>query len=184
MKCLSLVVFCILAAAFLSPVTAQSPGWTLADTHPDTGGRAPVSPGGKVMPPGSSPLSVLAGCSGDIDKICQGRSGLYSARACLTENKAKLSPRCVVDLGKAELELVFQGGIDRRQQRLHHVVEQMAETNRAQHRKAGVMGDLLGGRLVHGGANLRAGPVLTSLFRDHRPCAGLPVAPPPPPRHD
>ncbi len=29
-----------------------------------------------------------------------GPLGLYSARACLTENKAKLSPRCVVDLAK------------------------------------------------------------------------------------
>ena len=95
-KPILLAVFCLFAA----PAFAQGPGWTLADTQPDTGGRAPVAPGGKVLPPGSSPLSVLAGCSADIDKICQGRSGLYSARACLTENKAKLSPRCVVDLAK------------------------------------------------------------------------------------
>ena len=84
-------------AASLSVAQAE-PGWTLADTYPDTGGRAPVAQGGKVMPPGSSPLSVLAGCSGDIDKLCQGRSGLYAARACLTENRAKVSARCVVDL--------------------------------------------------------------------------------------
>ena len=95
-KPILLAVFCLFAA----PAFAQGPGWTMADTQPDTGGRAPVAPGGKVLPPGSSPLSVLAGCSADIDKICQGRSGLYSARACLTENKAKLSPRCVVDLAK------------------------------------------------------------------------------------
>ncbi|MES2472567.1 MAG: hypothetical protein V4601_06980 [Pseudomonadota bacterium] len=99
-----LAVFCILASPGLNQSWAQNtspaPGWTLADTQPDTGGRAPVAPGGKVLPPGSSPLSVLAGCSGDIDRICQGRSGLYSARACLTENKARLSPRCVVDLAK------------------------------------------------------------------------------------
>ena len=89
----------VLLIASLSPAIAE-PGWTLADTYPDTGGRAPVAQGGKVLPPGSSPLSVLAGCSGDIDKVCQGRSGLYSARACLTENKVRLSPRCVVDLAK------------------------------------------------------------------------------------
>lgn len=96
-KPILLAVFCMFAAA---PSWAQSPGWTLVDTYPDTGGRAPVAPGGKVLPPGSSPASVLAGCSADIDKMCVGRSGLYSARACLTENKAKLSPRCVVDLAK------------------------------------------------------------------------------------
>ncbi len=95
-KPILLAVFCLFAA----PAFAQGPGWTLADTHPDTGGRAPVAPGGKVLPPGSSPRSVLAGCSADIDKMCVGRSGLYAARACLTENKAKLSPRCVVDLAK------------------------------------------------------------------------------------
>ena len=52
----------VLLAASLSPALAE-PGWTLADTYPDTGGRAPVAQGGKVLPPGSSPLSVLAGCS-------------------------------------------------------------------------------------------------------------------------
>ena len=100
MKSTTLAAFCIFAAALSSTALAQSPGWTLAGTHPDTGGRAPVAPGGKVLPPGSSPLSVLAGCSGDIDRMCVGRSGLYAARACLTENKARLSPRCAVDLGK------------------------------------------------------------------------------------
>lgn len=83
--------------ALFSPVLAQ-PGWTLADTTADTGGRFPVAHGGKVLPPGSSPLSVLAACSGDIDRLCQGRSGLYAARACLTENRARLSGRCMVDL--------------------------------------------------------------------------------------
>jgi sugar lactone lactonase YvrE len=88
-----------LAALLLAATPALAePGWKLADTHPDTGGRAPVAPGGKVLPPGSSPLSVLAGCSGDIDRICKGRSGLYAARACLTEKKAQLSARCVADL--------------------------------------------------------------------------------------
>ena len=87
----------VLLTASLSPAIAE-PGWTLADTYPDTGGRAPVAQGGKVLPPGSSPLSVLAGCSGDIAKLCNGRSGLYAARACLTENRAKLSGRCVADL--------------------------------------------------------------------------------------
>ena len=91
----------VLAAPLLlaaTPPAAAAPGWKLADTYPDTGGRAPVSHGGKVLPPGSSPASVLAACSGDIDRMCVGRSGLYAARACLTENKAKLSQRCLADL--------------------------------------------------------------------------------------
>jgi len=87
----------LLAGALFSPAWAE-PGWTLADTTADTGGRFPVAHGGKVLPPGSSPLSVLAACSGDIDRLCQGRSGLYAARACLTENRARLSQRCMVDL--------------------------------------------------------------------------------------
>jgi hypothetical protein len=82
----------LLLTACLSPALAE-PRWTLADTTPDTGGRAPVAHGGKVLPPGSSPLSVLASCSGDIDRLSQGRSGLYAARACLTENRARLSAR-------------------------------------------------------------------------------------------
>jgi len=87
----------LLLTATLAPALAE-PGWTLADTYPDTGGRAPVAHGGKVLPPGSSPLSVLAGCSGDIEKLCNGRSGLYAALACLRENRPKLSGRCVADL--------------------------------------------------------------------------------------
>jgi DNA-binding beta-propeller fold protein YncE len=92
-------VLCILMAAIL-PAAAAPPGlgWKLAGTYPDTGGRAPVAHGGKVLPPGSSPASVLAACSGDIDRLCAGRSGLYAARACLTENKARLSQRCTADL--------------------------------------------------------------------------------------
>jgi sugar lactone lactonase YvrE len=90
--------FAALMLAFSVCFAMAEPGWTLVDTYPDTGGRAPVAHGGKVLPPGSSPLSVLAGCSGDIDKICKGRSGLYAARACLIENRAKLSPRCIADV--------------------------------------------------------------------------------------
>jgi len=62
--------FCILVAIVLPAVAASEPGWKLAGTYPDTGGRAPVAHGGKVLPPGSSPASVLAACSGDIDRIC------------------------------------------------------------------------------------------------------------------
>src|SRR3954471_21601272 len=90
---------CVLALCLASaPAFAGGPGWKLAGTYPDTGGRAPVAHGGKVLPPGSSPASVLAACSGDIDRMCNGRSGLYAARACLTENKARLSNRCLADL--------------------------------------------------------------------------------------
>ncbi|MFO1248126.1 MAG: hypothetical protein U1E93_07900 [Alphaproteobacteria bacterium] len=89
-----IVALCILAC----PAAAAAPGWRLADTWPDTGGRAPVAHGGKVLPPGSSPASVLAACSRDIDRMCKGRSGLYAARACLSENKGHLSQRCLVDL--------------------------------------------------------------------------------------
>lgn len=95
-----LAAFLLAAPLLLAamPPAAAEPGWKLADTYPDTGGRAPVSHGGKVLPPGSSPSSVLAACSGDIDRMCVGRSGLYAARACLTENKARLSQRCLADL--------------------------------------------------------------------------------------
>jgi sugar lactone lactonase YvrE len=95
---IGLMAVCMAALTFSIAPSLASPSWILADTYPDTGGRAPVAHGGKVLPPGSSPASVLAGCSGDIAKICAGRSGLYAARACLTENKARLSRRCVVDL--------------------------------------------------------------------------------------
>jgi sugar lactone lactonase YvrE len=88
----ALILFAVAAPAFAAP------GWKLADTWPDTGGRAPVAHGGKVLPPGSAPGSGLAACSADIDRMCVGRSGLYAARACLTENKAKLSNRCLADL--------------------------------------------------------------------------------------
>lgn len=74
------------------------PGHVLADTYPDTGGRAPVAHGGKVLPPGSPGSGVLANCSGDIDRLCVGRSGLYAARTCLTENRAKISTQCRADL--------------------------------------------------------------------------------------
>ena len=93
MRRLLIALFCILALP-----AAAAPGWKLAGTTADTGGRTPVAHGGKVLPPGSSPLSVLAACSDDIAKLCNGRSGLYAARACLTENKARLSKRCLVDL--------------------------------------------------------------------------------------
>jgi sugar lactone lactonase YvrE len=81
-----------------APAPLPQPGFVLADTHPDTGGRAPVAHGGKVLPPGSPGSGVLAGCSGDIDLLCVGRSGLYAARTCLTQNQARLSPRCRADL--------------------------------------------------------------------------------------
>ncbi len=84
------------AAAPASP--AGAPGYILTNTYPDTGGRAPVAHGGKVLPPGSPGSGVLAGCSADIDRMCVGRSGLYAARTCLSQNRARLSPRCRSDL--------------------------------------------------------------------------------------
>ena len=95
MRRLSIAAFCIL---ILPAAAAPLPGWKLAGTTADTGGRAPVAHGGKVLAPGASPLSVLAACSEDIAKLCAGRSGLYAARACLSENKTRLSRRCTVDL--------------------------------------------------------------------------------------
>ena len=66
-----LAAFFILAPILILAIlpAAAAPGWKLADTYPDTGGRAPVAHGGKVLPPGSSPASVLAACSGDIDRM-------------------------------------------------------------------------------------------------------------------
>jgi hypothetical protein len=51
----------MLAAAGLA-APARQPGFVLADTYPDTGGRAPVAPGGKVLPPGSPGSGVMANC--------------------------------------------------------------------------------------------------------------------------
>jgi sugar lactone lactonase YvrE len=73
-------------------------GFVLTGTHPDTGGRAPVAPGGKVLPPGSPGSGVLANCSGDIDRLCAGHSGLYASRTCLTLNKTRISAQCRADL--------------------------------------------------------------------------------------
>ena len=42
----------LMLALSFSPAKAE-PDWTLADTYPDTGGRAPVAQGGKVLAPRS-----------------------------------------------------------------------------------------------------------------------------------
>jgi len=97
MRCVGILALsCLVASAALAAPAA--PGWFLQGTHPDTGGRSPVGPGGKVLPPSRDGGAVLAGCSDDIEKLCQGRSGLYAARACLTENRARLSGVCKADL--------------------------------------------------------------------------------------
>jgi len=72
----------------------KSPGWFLAGTAPDPGGRLPVGPGGRVAPdPGSARPGPLAACSDDTAKFCSGQTGL-GARACLTENAGNLSRQC------------------------------------------------------------------------------------------
>jgi len=102
MRCVGILAFLCLAVPIAASGAAlaapASPGWFLQGTHPDTGGRSPVGPGGKVLPPSRDGGAVLAGCSDDIEKLCQGRSGLYAARACLTENRVRLSGICKADL--------------------------------------------------------------------------------------
>ena len=59
------------------------------------------------------------------------------------------------DLGEAQMKIRFQVRIDRRYQRLHHVVQQMAEADREQHREGGVVGGLAGdGGIGHGGGKM------------------------------
>jgi hypothetical protein len=50
------------------------------------------------------------------------------------------------DLAEAEGEFRLEQRIDRRQQRLHHVVQQVAEAQRHQNDKSGRLGRLPGGR--------------------------------------
>ena len=52
------------AAAPASP--AGAPGYILTNTYPDTGGRAPVAHGGKVLPPGSPGSGVLGTTAGQL----------------------------------------------------------------------------------------------------------------------
>src|SRR5215831_18535213 len=49
--------------------------------------------------------------------------------------------------------LRLQRRIDGRQQRLHHVIEQVAKSYREQHREAGVMGGFADSGVSHGGRN-------------------------------
>ncbi|HTA70305.1 MAG TPA: hypothetical protein VK776_18585, partial [Bryobacteraceae bacterium] len=66
--------------------TPKSPGWFLAGTAPDPGGRLAVYPGGRVAADtgGSGRGGFLAACTDDAAKYCDGRSGI-AARTCLTQ---------------------------------------------------------------------------------------------------
>ena len=72
----------------------RQPGWFLAPTYPDPGGRMPVGHGGQVLSPQSGG-GLMAGCANDITRICTtGQTGFYGARECLTKNMARLSGAC------------------------------------------------------------------------------------------
>ncbi len=59
------------------------------------------------------------------------------------------------DLGEAEMKVRLERWIDGGQQGLHHVVQQMAEADREQHREGGVVDGLAGGGGVcHGGGKM------------------------------
>jgi sugar lactone lactonase YvrE len=76
--------------------TAKSPGWFLAGSAPDPGGRLAVYPGGRVAADtagGGGRGGFLAACTADAAKYCNGRSG-FAARTCLTQNTDKLSDEC------------------------------------------------------------------------------------------
>src|SRR5215472_5259046 len=75
--------------------TAKSPGWFLAGSAPDPGGRLAVYPGGRVATDtgGQGRLGPLTACTDDIAKYCSGQNGV-GARACLTKNSDKLSDLC------------------------------------------------------------------------------------------
>lgn len=100
MKSQAAILLAILAltGTLVRADSVREPGFVLTDTYPDTGGRAPVARGGKVLPPGSPGGGMLAACSADIDRLCVGRSGLYAARTCLMQNSPRLSSPCRADL--------------------------------------------------------------------------------------
>ena len=47
------------------------------------------------QPAQPGPGSVREACEADISSLCAGQSGREQIRACLKQNKAKLSPNCV-----------------------------------------------------------------------------------------
>jgi hypothetical protein len=56
----------------------REPGWFLAPTYPDPGGRMPVGHGGQVLSPQSGG-GLMAGCADDITRICTtGQTGTTS----------------------------------------------------------------------------------------------------------
>ena len=62
------------------------------------------------------------------------------------------------DLGEAEMKIGLERRIDGRQQGLHHVVQQMTEADREQHREGGVVDGLAGGDGVgHGAGKMPCG---------------------------
>lgn len=85
----------LLAAVLVAPpAPALALGWSLQPTYPDPGGRMPVGPGGKVLPPQAGG-GLMAGCADDITRICTtGQTGFYGARDCLSRNLDKASPAC------------------------------------------------------------------------------------------
>ena len=66
----------------------ESPGWFLAGSAPDPGGRAIVGPGGVVVDPTGGPgarrgaYGGFVACTDDIAKYCAGQSG-FGVRGCL-----------------------------------------------------------------------------------------------------
>jgi streptogramin lyase len=98
----------------------QSPDWFLQGSAPDPGGRAPVGPGGVVLPidngsgrggrggGGRGGRGGFAACTEEIAKYCTGQIG-FGARTCLTENSAKLSGECKTEL--AAIPAPAAGGV-------------------------------------------------------------------------
>src|SRR5260370_38023653 len=68
----------------------EGPGWFLAGSAPDPGGRAVVGQGGVVVDAGGGRGGGIAACTGDIAEYCAGPTGFW-ARGCLTAKFAKLS---------------------------------------------------------------------------------------------
>ena len=89
----------------------ESPGWFLSGSAPDPGGRAVVGPGGVVVDAGggrggrggrgggAGGNAGFAACTDDIVKYCAGQTA-GAARACLTQNSAKLSGACKAELAE------------------------------------------------------------------------------------
>ena len=96
---------------------------------------APSSSTGNVLAIDSSNRPVSVKPMPNASAYGIGRRSAYKTDERLEQRSGNLIDESdETDLTEVELQACLEDGIDRRQQRLHHVVQQMAEAERPQHR--------------------------------------------------